>query len=59
MPLEWKHHYIVNYNDCEKNENVINEEDIYIYFEESGAFIRFNNQEKKEITKNKGRFYGG
>ena len=51
MPLEWKHHYIVNYNDCEKNKNknIINEEDIYIYFEESGAFIRFNNPEKKEI----------
>ena len=49
MPLEWKHHYIVNYNDYEKNENVITEKDINFYFDEGLMHIKFNDPEKKEI----------
>ena len=49
MPLEWKHHYIVNYNDYEKNENVITEKDINFYFDEGLMHIKFNDPKKKEI----------
>ena len=49
MPLEWKHHYIVNYNDYEKNENVITEKDINFYFDEDLMHIKFNDPEKKKL----------
>ena len=49
MPLEWKHHYIVNYNDYEKKEIIITEKDINFYFDEGLMHIKFNDPEKKEI----------
>lgn len=49
MPLELKHHYIVNYNDYEKIDNVITEKDIYITFDKSNIYCNFTNPEKKEI----------
>ena len=49
MPLELKHHYIVNYNDYEKIDNVITEKDICITFDKSNTYCNFTNPEKKEI----------
>lgn len=49
MPLEWKHHYIVNYNDYKKIDNVITEKDICITFVKSNTYCKFTNPEKKEI----------
>ena len=49
MPLELKHHYIVNYNDYEKIDNVITEKDICITFDKSNTYCKFTNPEKKEI----------
>ena len=49
MPLELKHHYIVNYNDYKKIDNVITEKDICITFVKSNTYCNFTNPEKKEI----------
>lgn len=49
MPLEWKHHYIVNYNDYKKIDNVITEKDICITFIKGNTYYKFTNPEKKEI----------
>lgn len=49
MPLELKHHYIVNYNDYKKIDNVITEKDICITFVKSNTYCKFTNPEKKEI----------
>lgn len=49
MPLEWKHHYIVNYNDYKKIDNVITEKDICITFIKGNTYCKFTNPEKKEI----------
>lgn len=49
MPLELKHHYIVNYNDYEKIDNVITEKDICITFDKSNTYCNITNPEKKEI----------
>ena len=49
MPLGFKPYYTINYNDYEKNENVITEKDINFYFDEGLMHIKFNDPEKKEI----------
>lgn len=49
MPLGFKPYYTINYNDYEKNENVITEKDINFYFYEGLMHIKFNDPEKKEI----------
>lgn len=49
MPLGFKPYYTINYNNYEKNENVITEKDINFYFKEGLMHITFNDPEKKEI----------
>ena len=49
MPLGFKPYYTINYNDYEKNENVITEKDFYITFDKSNAYVNFTNPGKKEI----------
>ena len=49
MPLGFKPYYTINYNDYEKNENVIIEKDINFYFDKGLMYITFNDPEKKEI----------
>lgn len=49
MPLGFKPYYTINYNDYEKNENVITEKDINFYFDKGLMHITFNDPEKKEI----------
>ena len=49
MSLGFKPYYIVNYNDYEKNENVITEKDINFYFDEGLMHIKFNDPEKKKL----------
>ena len=49
MPLGFKPYYTINYNDYEKNENVITEKDINFYFDEGLMHIKFNDPEKKKL----------
>lgn len=49
MPLGFKPYFTINYNNYEKNKNVITEKDINFYFEEGLMHIKFNDPEKKEI----------